>query len=92
LANIEPGHEEMGEVIRNAAISAVNLQEVAAKLADRGMPGKPSARLSRGSPWRYSTLVENWPIKLSDGLPARRRERNCASPPLDPEVRNVLEV
>jgi PIN domain nuclease of toxin-antitoxin system len=38
LLNREPGHEEIAEVIRDAAISAVNLSEVAAKLADRGMP------------------------------------------------------
>ncbi len=40
LLNREPGHEEIAEVIRDAAISAVNLSEVAAKLADRGMPGE----------------------------------------------------
>lgn len=38
LLNREPGHEEIAEVIGDAAISAVNLSEVAAKLADRGMP------------------------------------------------------
>jgi PIN domain nuclease of toxin-antitoxin system len=40
LLNRESGHEEIAEVIRDAAISAVNLSEVAAKLADRGMPGE----------------------------------------------------
>lgn len=40
LLNREPGHEEIAEVIGDAAISAVNLSEVAAKLADRGMPGE----------------------------------------------------
>jgi PIN domain nuclease of toxin-antitoxin system len=40
LLNREPGHEEVAEVIGDAVISAVNLSEVAAKLADRGMPGE----------------------------------------------------
>jgi PIN domain nuclease of toxin-antitoxin system len=40
LLNREPGHDEVAEVIGDAAISAVNLSEVAAKLADRGMPGE----------------------------------------------------
>jgi PIN domain nuclease of toxin-antitoxin system len=40
LLNREPGHEEIAQVIGVAAISAVNLSEVAAKLADRGMPGE----------------------------------------------------
>lgn len=41
LLNREPGHEEIAR--RNtsrAAISAVNLSEVAAKLAESGMPGE----------------------------------------------------
>jgi len=40
LLNREPGHEEIAVVIQDAAISAVNLSEVAGKLADRGMPGE----------------------------------------------------
>jgi PIN domain nuclease of toxin-antitoxin system len=40
LLNREPGHEEVGRAIPHAAISAVNLSEVAAKLAESGMPGE----------------------------------------------------
>ncbi len=38
LLNQEPGHEEVARTIPDAAISAVNLSEVAAKLAESGMP------------------------------------------------------
>ena len=38
LLNQEPGHEELARSIHHAAISAVNLSEVVAKLADSGMP------------------------------------------------------
>jgi PIN domain nuclease of toxin-antitoxin system len=38
LLNREPGHEEVARTIPDAAISAVNLSEVAAKLAESGMP------------------------------------------------------
>ena len=38
LLNQEPGHEEVARTIPDAAISAVNLSEVAAKLAEGGMP------------------------------------------------------
>ena len=38
LLNREPGYEEIAEIIPHAAISAVNLSEVVAKLADSGMP------------------------------------------------------
>lgn len=38
LLNQEPGHEEVARTIPNAAISAVNLSEVAAKLAESAMP------------------------------------------------------
>ena len=38
LLNQEPGHEEVARTIPDAAISAVNLSEVATKLADSGMP------------------------------------------------------
>ncbi len=38
LVNQEPGHEEVARTIPDAAISAVNLAEVAAKLAEGGMP------------------------------------------------------
>ena len=42
LLNQEPGHEEVARTISNATISAVNLSEVAAevaaKLAESGMP------------------------------------------------------
>lgn len=34
----EPGHERVAEVVSRAAMGAVNLSEVAAKLADAGMP------------------------------------------------------
>lgn len=37
LLNREPGHEEVAGTIPHAAISAVNLSEVVAKLADNGM-------------------------------------------------------
>jgi PIN domain nuclease of toxin-antitoxin system len=40
LLNTEPGHEGIAGIIGDAAISAVNLSKVAAKLADRGMPGE----------------------------------------------------
>ncbi len=40
LLNREPGHEEIARIITHAAISAVNLSEVAAKLAESGMPGE----------------------------------------------------
>lgn len=38
LLNREPGHEEVAGTIPHAAISAVNLSEVVAKLAETGMP------------------------------------------------------
>jgi len=38
LLNREPGHEEVARTIPRAAISAVNLSEVVAKLAEGGMP------------------------------------------------------
>lgn len=38
LLNHEPGYEEVARIIPHAAISAVNLSEVVAKLADSGMP------------------------------------------------------
>lgn len=38
LLNREPGHQEVARAIPDAAISAVNLSEVAAKLAGSGMP------------------------------------------------------
>jgi len=38
LLNQEPGGEAVAEVIPGAGISAVNLSEVAAKLAEQGMP------------------------------------------------------
>ena len=38
LVNQEPGHGEVARTIPDAAISAVNLSEVAAKLAESGMP------------------------------------------------------
>ncbi|MBA3425206.1 MAG: PIN domain-containing protein, partial [Rubrobacter sp.] len=34
LLNREPGHEEVARIVPDAAISAVNLSEVAAKLAE----------------------------------------------------------
>ncbi len=40
LLNKEPGHEEIARIISRVAISAVNLSEVAAKLAESGMPGE----------------------------------------------------
>ena len=38
LLNQEPGHKEVARTIPDAAISALNLSEVAAKLAESGMP------------------------------------------------------
>lgn len=38
LLQEEPGHEEVAEAVARAAVGAVNLSEVAAKLADGGMP------------------------------------------------------
>ena len=38
LLNREQGHEEVAQTISQAAISAVNLSEVVAKLAEGGMP------------------------------------------------------
>ena len=38
LLNKEPGHEEVAQTMPDAAISAINLSEVAAKLAESGMP------------------------------------------------------
>ena len=38
LLKEEPGHERVAEVVARAAVGAVNLSEVAAKLADAGMP------------------------------------------------------
>ncbi|CAN5725740.1 PIN domain-containing protein [soil metagenome] len=38
LLNHDPGHKEVARSIPHAAISAVNLSEVVAKLADNGMP------------------------------------------------------
>ena len=40
LLNREPGHEEVAQTIPRAAISAVNLSEVVAKLTEGGMPGE----------------------------------------------------
>jgi PIN domain nuclease of toxin-antitoxin system len=40
LLNREPGHEEVARIISRAAVSAVNLSEVVAKLAESGMPGE----------------------------------------------------
>lgn len=40
LLNREPGHKEIARTISHAAISAVNLSEVAAKLTESGMPGE----------------------------------------------------
>jgi len=40
LLNRESGHEEVARIISRAAISAVNLSEVATKLAESGMPGE----------------------------------------------------
>lgn len=40
LLNREPGHEEVARTISQAAISAVNLSEVVAKLSESGMPGE----------------------------------------------------
>jgi PIN domain nuclease of toxin-antitoxin system len=39
LLNDEPGAEEVEKTVPGAIISAVNLSEVVAKLAERGMPG-----------------------------------------------------
>lgn len=38
LLHREPGHTQVAAVLGKSAISAVNLCEVAAKLADRGLP------------------------------------------------------
>ena len=38
LPNRDPGHEEIARIISHAAVNAVNLSEVAAKLAESGMP------------------------------------------------------
>lgn len=38
LLHREPGHAQVAAVLGTSAISAVNLSEVAAKLADRGLP------------------------------------------------------
>lgn len=38
FANREVGYEEVREFIGSAAISAINLSEVVARLADRGLP------------------------------------------------------
>ena len=40
LLNREPGHEEVAQVVPDAAISAVNISEVVSKLAESGMPGE----------------------------------------------------
>jgi PIN domain nuclease of toxin-antitoxin system len=48
LLNGEPGAEEVGEVLPEAAISAVNLSEVVAKLADGGVPEKILRRILEG--------------------------------------------
>ncbi len=38
LLHREPGHAEVANLISESAVSAVNLSEVASKLADRGLP------------------------------------------------------
>ena len=38
LLNREPGHEKVAGLLEESAISAVNLAEVASKLADAGLP------------------------------------------------------
>ena len=39
LVGAEPGWERVAEALPEAVVSAVNLSEVVAKLADRGIPG-----------------------------------------------------
>ena len=48
LLNAEPGADVVGEAISDAAISAVNLSEVVAKLSDVGMPGEAIDGALRG--------------------------------------------
>jgi PIN domain nuclease of toxin-antitoxin system len=40
MLNREPGHEGVARVVPEAAVSAVNLSGVVAKLAENGMPGE----------------------------------------------------
>ncbi len=48
LLNREPGHDEIARVIPHAALSTVNLSEVAAKLAESGMPGETIREVLEG--------------------------------------------
>ena len=50
LLNDEPGAELVAESLPQAAISAVNLSEVVAKLADAGMPDEAIRDALRGLP------------------------------------------
>ena len=50
LLNAEPGAEHVAEVLPQAAISAVNLSEVVAKLADAGMPDQAIRDALQGLP------------------------------------------
>jgi len=48
LLNAEPGWERVAEALPTAVVSAVNLSEVAAKLADHGVPQAEVGRLLAG--------------------------------------------
>ena len=48
LLNAEPGADVVREAVSDAAISAVNLSEVVAKLAEGGMPGEAIAEALDG--------------------------------------------
>lgn len=58
LLNDETGSDRVAEVIPGAAISAVNLSEVVAKLTERGMPGQAVRRALAGIELEIHDFVE----------------------------------
>jgi ribonuclease VapC len=59
LINEEPGSEGLATGMSAAAISAVNLSEVAAKLAERGMPGEVCRELLTALPLDVHSFDED---------------------------------
>lgn len=56
VLNSEPGGELVEEALAEAVISAVNLSEVVAKLADAGMPGDAIRRTLEGLPFEVAAF------------------------------------
>jgi uncharacterized protein with PIN domain len=76
ILNAEPGHAEAVTALPNAAVGAVNLSEVVAKLAERGMPTAEAFRdaLTLGQQRRALVLTTEraW-LTVSDAIGVRVR-------------------